>query len=153
MRGAVLAAKPVNDTILLSMSLTLPGGFGYVLNELNASIVVDTASDWESRGDWRLSQTSVATRDFTYRFPVVFDLMSQNGVDQGVRATRVSGDVLTHTPIIPRSTGATQSLAFSNLQAAVGAAGTFDAVISFWEYDLEQMVYFPVHSAIGVYQR
>ncbi len=131
----------------------MPGGFGYVLNELHVNIRVDTASDWEAFGSWRVSQSSVANRDFSYRFPIPFTNVSDNGVSLGNRETSIDLGILTRTPIIPRSTGSTQSIAFSNLQAAVGASGNVEALISFWEYDLEQMVYFPVHSAAGVLAR
>jgi len=152
-RGGVLAVKPVNDTILLTISLTLPSGFAYVLNEFHVNIQVDTASDWHGEGQWRLSQTSPANLGFDYRFPIPFILTSQNGVDLAGRGTRVDPATVTRTPIIPLQGGATQSVHFVNLAAAVQAAGTVDSVISFWEYDLNQAVYFPIHAPVGVYSR
>lgn len=151
-RGATLAAKPVNDTMLLSIALTLPGGFGYVLNELSCNIVVDTADDWDGVGHWRVSQASRALDGFDYRYPITFTNFSQNGVAKGVRGTRYD-NLPIRTPILPGSTGSTQSLSFVNLAAAVGAAGTVDAMLSFWEYDLEQLQYYFVHMASGVYSR
>ncbi len=142
----------MNDTELLTISFLLAGGYGYILNEINVNIVVDVADDWDNRGHLRLSQTSPANTDFDYRVPLDFLSFSQNGLTTGVRATKING-ALPRTPIIPRSSGQTNSMHFTNLQAAVGAAGTVDALISFWEYDLEQMVYFPAHSALNVVPR
>ncbi len=152
-RGAVLAAKPVNDTELLVISWTLPGGFGYVLNELHLNIVVDVADDWNNRGHLRMSQTSIANRDFDYRIPIDFLSFSQNGTTTGVRSSKVQSGTLTRVPIVPRSTGSTAQLSFTNTNAAVGAAGTVDAVISFFEYDLEQIAWFPAHIAAAVITR
>jgi len=149
----VLALKPVNDTELLSISMALPGGFGYILNELHVNIVVDRATDWEGFGHWRLSQSSRANANFDYRYPLLFSLFSQNGISNGVRGTRYGENQLTRTPIVPPSGGSTSSLHFANLNATAAAAGTVDSVISFWEYDLEQLAWYPAHAATNVIAR
>lgn len=152
-RGATLAAKPINDDEVLSVTWTLPGGFGYVLNELHLNIQQDVQSDWDNRGHWRLSQSSQANLNFDYRIPIDFlSFVGSVGSLTELRATKING-ILTRTPIIPRVTGATNSLHFVNLADPAGAAGTVDALISFWEYDLQQLQYFPVHMASGVFNR
>ena len=152
-RGAVLAAKPVDDTELLTIALTLPAGFGYVVNEIHCNIIVDTADDWNGFGIWRLSQSSPANNGFDYRFLLPFSNTSQNGSTLGVRGTRQAGQHITRTPIVPPREGSTQSLSFTNLNAAVQAAGTVDALLSFWEYDLEQLAWYPAHVAASTYVR
>ncbi len=152
MRGAVLAVKPVNDTMLLTVSFTLPGGFGYVLNEAHANIVVDVAEAFENVAQLRISQPSQALADFDYRMSLPFQATSQDGVTTGVRATRINSGFLARTPIVP-VTGATASLSMTNLAAAAGAAGTIDAVISFFEYDREQLVWYPANSVQNVATR
>lgn len=139
--------------MLLAISYGLPGGFGYVMNEVQVNVVVDTASDWENVGHIRISQSSVANRNFDYRIPLDFLLFSQNGTTLGVLGTQIPSGLLTRTPIIPRSVGATQQMIFTNLADPASAAGTIDALISYWEYDLEQLAYFPAHSAINTLGR
>ena len=41
--GRALAAKPINDEIMLRINMTLRAGKAYVFNELQLSLVVDTA--------------------------------------------------------------------------------------------------------------
>ncbi len=142
----------MNDTELLIIQFSLPAGFGYVFNELNVNIVVDTATDWENRGVWRLDQTSSANADFNYRIPLDFLTVIANGVDAQVRTTKIN-NTLTRTPIVPRASGATQQIIFSNVAAAVQAAGVVNALCSFWEFDLQQMQYFPAHTALSTTTR
>jgi len=134
--------------------VTLPAGFGYVFNEFQMSIQNGaTASDYGSVGHWRLSQSSKANTNFDYRQPFDFLNFSQDGVLDGVVGSRVPEGTFTRTPIVPPTGGATQSFSVVNLAATVAATGTIDFVASFWEYDLEQIAYFPVHSPVGVYSR
>lgn len=152
-RGAELAAKPVNDTELLTVGWTLPGGFGYVLNEMHFNIEVDTASDWETTVVWRLSQPNPQLQGMDYLHVIQFALGGRNGLAELVRSTGQISAQMVRTPLIPRSTGSTQAMSASNLKAAVQAAGEVNFVASFWEYDLEQIQYFPVHAPVGVYSR
>ncbi len=134
------------------MSFTLPLGFGYVLNEMGFFIEVDTASDWESTMMMRISRASPQLGLFDYLEVIAFNLGGRNGVSNNTRSAAPISSQLPRTPIIIDST-AVHGLTATNLQAAVGAVGTFNAMISFWEYDLEQIQYFPVHAPVGVYSR
>ncbi len=154
MPGEVLALKPVNDTELLSISGTLNPGFGYVLVEAHCNISQDTADDWDGFGQLRISQPSTALDGFDYRMPIQFSNYSQDGVTKKIVATRGGGTYqLLHTPIVPPEGGSTFSMSFANLAAAAAAAGVVDAVVSFWQYDLAQLQYFPVHVATGTFLR
>ncbi len=145
--------QPVNDTLLLSVGFTLPGGFGYVLNEVHMNIEVSVADDYDSEAILRLSRTSPQLGLFDYLQVMPFNLGGRNGTTRNTRATSPQVGNLTRTPIIPGSTGATSTLSCQNLQTNVGTAGTVNAVISFWEYDLEQIAYYPIHAPAGVYSR
>ncbi len=152
--GEVLALKPVNDTELLSIAGTLNPGFGYVLAEAHCNISQDRAQDWNGFGQLRISQPSPELDGFDYRMPMQFSNYSQDGTTLGVTSTRGGGTYsLLHTPIVPPTGGSTFSMSFANLAAAAAAAGVVDAVVSFWQYDLEQLQFFPVHVATGVYSR
>lgn len=135
------------------MNFALPGGFGYVLNEAQINVVQDVADAWEKVGHWRLSRSSTVNINFDYRIPIEIRSFSQNGTTIGVWGTIIPSGTLTRTPIIPGSAATTQSWAFANLAAPAGAAGTIDSLVSFWEYDLEQIVNYPVHSALNVVGR
>ncbi len=139
--------------MLLSCTFSLPGGFAYLVNEIYLSWIVNTASDVSTAGHWRLSGSSAANQGFDYRIPFLMTLFSQNGSTLGVRASEFSAGRLTRTPIVPRSEGATQSVSVANLADPAMAAGVLDFVASFWEYDLEQAQFFPVHSANNVVGR
>lgn len=145
--------KPINDDFLLAIGLTLPGGFGYIINEMHLNVIVDTASDFDAVGHWRISDSSPANADFDYRMPFDFVLFSQNGSTNGVRASQIPSGILTRTPIVPLSSGATQTVAVTNRADPAQAGGTVDFVASFWEYDLEQMQFFPAHMALNVVGR
>lgn len=152
-RREVLAVQPVGDTILVSVGFTLPQGFGYLLNELHMNIEVDVADDYDSEAVWRLSRSSPQLGLYDYLEVMPFNLGGRNGLTRLVRSTNPQVGNLSRTPIIPGTTGATQTLSCQNLQTNVGAAGVINAVISFWEYDLEQIAYFPVHTATNVVGR
>jgi len=152
-RGAVLAAKPVNDDLLLTVNWTLPGGFGYILNELHLNIVVDRAIDYREWGILRVSSVSTALTGFDYRYPIFTEAMSNAAGANNVRGTYVRAGTLMRTPIVPGQAGSTASLSFANQVDTVQAAGTVDALISFWEYDLEQIVWYAANMAIGVMAR
>lgn len=149
----MLAAKPVNDTELLTINWTLPAGFGYVLAELHVNIEQDVAGNWQSAGQFLLSNATPATKGFDYRMSLSFVAGSQNGVATGYVATSIPSGTLSRTPIVPGREGAFSSMRFSNLVAAVGAVGNVNALASFWEYDLEQLQYFAAHVALGTLGR
>ncbi len=152
-RAATLAAKPVNDDLLLTISWTLPAGFGYILNELHVNIIDDRAIDFRDDGIWRIGNTTAATQGMNYRYPIPWRAMSQAAAGNDVRGTAIPAGTLLRTPIIPGQGATTNSLSFTNSVDTVAAAGTVNAVISFWEYDLEQIQYFAAHSAVGVFVR
>lgn len=153
MRDATLALKPVNDTELLSISFTLPAGFGYVLAEVHLNLEQDRAADWEGEGLFLMSNIDSAHAGMDYRMPLQFRNLSNGGTALDVRATRNNAGTLTRIPIFPGSAGVFTSMRFSNLTATVASAGNVNAICSFWEYDLEQLVFYAAHMATNVVGR
>ncbi len=151
--SAVLALKPVNDTELLDVIVTLPSGFGYVINELNVNITQDRAASFEAEGVLIITDSSRQNQDFDYRIPIPFINFSNQGTNLQARATRVPAGSLTRVPIIPGAAATTLRLRFSNLDATVAAAGVVNALMSFWEFDLQQLQYFPAHVSESVTTR
>ncbi len=154
-RRADLAAKPLNDTILLQVLMTLPAGFGYILNELHLNIEVARQQDWNPFVSWRVSRSSRATENMDYFYAIPWESSGRNGVSTFVRSTVITAGNLLRTPIIPgqNPNGVTMTLAAQNLNTTDAAAGTVNAVVSFWEFDLEQIQYYPPHSATNVVTR
>lgn len=153
-RDAVLAAKPVDDTELLTINFTLPAGFGYICNELHVNIETIRAIDWNAFGTFLLSSSSRANQGFDYRMLLDFaGPWSQNGTTLGGRSTDEVPANLSRVPIIPATSGAFSSLRFANLAATVAGVGNVNALVSFWEYDLEQLAWFSPHSALNVVNR
>ncbi len=149
----MLAAKPINDDERVRIDFSLPLGFAYVLAEVYANIVQDVAAAWDPFGFLELHNTSKATEGLDIRIPVPFESMSNTGAGGfNQRASNVPAGTLLRSPIcaVPSSTF---KLQFTNQSDPAGAAGTIDALISFWEYDLEQVTWYPIHSAANVVVR
>ncbi len=152
-RGAVTAVKPINDDLLLEVPFTLPSGFGYLLNEVHLNVNSNQAGQMEAFAVFSLFQTSSANRNFDYRQPIAMELGGIGGTSNNFRMSRIAAGNLTRVPIVPPAAGANGILSYTDRFDPAATAGTIDALISFWEYDLEQIVYFPVHMAANVVGR
>lgn len=154
MKGAALAAKPINDTELLTINWSLPEGFGYVLNEINVNIDQDRANDWSLSGTYRQSHSSIVQEGFDYLTTFDFIASSNTGVSTRKRSTRITAGILPRTPIVPSSHNTpTFAISFTNFTATAALAGTVDALVSYFEYDLEQISFYPAHFAQAVITR
>ncbi len=152
-RGAELAAKPLNDTLLVSITWTLPANFGYVFNELNVNFQADRAPDFDTIAMLRFHQTSAATKDFDWRYGIDMNLVSENGTSARRRQTDVHAGQITRTPIAPPSGGSTGGFSIVNRNATAQLAGELDFLISFFQFDLEQITWFPAHSTMATATR
>lgn len=151
--GGTLAAKPVNDQELLTITMNLPIGFGYILAEIHLNINVDTADDWNEFAELIVSNPTIQTAGVDYRLPIAMANTSNDAAALNVRTSNIPAGVLSRIPIIPAQASVFTQIRYTNLAAAVQAAGTVDAVVSFWEFDLEQISYFAAHSAMNVLTR
>lgn len=144
-----LDAKPVNDQQLLIVTGELPSNYAYVMADVMLGISQDVADDWSRNvrlnlrnflpglpgidGDWMLSWEDVSGGD-------------------GRAALQPASVVLPRFPL--RRSQELGTVGFSliarNSAAAVGAAGVVRAYISFYEYDLAQIQYFPANFAPNV---
>lgn len=151
--NAVLALKGSSDTELLSIAMTLPSGFGYVLAEVELNIVVDRAADWNEAAEFLIVSPTAATALVQYRLPMPMTLTGNGGTALDVRTSNIPAGTLSRLPIIPGQVGVFTQIRYANLNTTAQAAGTVSAVVSFWEYDLEQISYFEAHSAGNVLVR
>lgn len=147
------AAKPVNDQYQLRFPVNLPRQYAHVMADMSFFLAVDTASDF----------AGIAMLQTEDNYP----LAAEN-------KTRYSFPLLTHAlvngdPILmldepqsrlPRApiwtvSPETPSLVLNlvNNAAAVMATGTTACLMSFWQYDLEQVRSYPVNAPILVATR
>ncbi len=148
-----LAAKPVNDTETLSLTGTLPNGFAYVFAEISLSISQDQAGDWDDRyvlnlQNWYQGMIAVSSF-FGFDFSPVGLGATERGNGVGSR------DAFPKAPMVasPGSSGILINIITFNDVATVAAAGTVNAYINFWEFDLEQIRKFPINSPYPVHAR
>ncbi len=154
----VLDAKPVNDQQLLTLSATLPSNFAYVFAEVHLQIAQNRAGDWSDLYHLNLQnfyQASIAL-SATWIMPWNDGLVSTLGQPATTKATSAhSMDSLPKQPMwTPRgASGVLISIQAQNQNATVTTAGTVNAYIAFWEFDLEQTRKFPINSPIPTHSR
>ncbi len=150
-----LEAKPVNDDMQLQFTCALPGGFAYVMSALNFTIQVSTADEWEGvcrgmifngipGGTPNNQQVSI----FTFA-----DLVSSPGTREKILDfSRGSVREWYPQPLVRTEGGTGHSfiLEASNGNNNVQAAGTMFFNASFYQYELNQAVRFPLNFPIPV---
>jgi len=153
---ALLDAKALNDEALLQLTATLPPNFGYVMTDLNFTIAQDRAFDWNGHMNLNLQNF--------YRASVNESVALAGNWRQEFRVTgpdpgtlRVSNTVQPYPsfPIIGSqgTSGVLIVIIAHNDQAAAALAGTVNAFISFWQFDLEQIRKYPINSPIPTHAR
>jgi hypothetical protein len=143
------------DTALLNLTATLPPNFGYVMNDANLTLAMNEAgSEWAPTYNLNLQNF--------YRAPGLGLALNGNWVQNMVGAaqddsTKSSSNIQPWPsfPIIgfPGTTGALIVLSTFNNTTDAKAAGTINAYISFWQFDLEQIRKFAINSPSPVHVR
>ncbi len=151
-----LAAKPVNDDLLVEVTGALPGGFAYVISALSYSLTVDRAADFHSNMKFRIlaglpggppgneqnaifslgsfvpgSAIAVPTRILAYTFGSLREWYPQPFFNTSALSISFS-------------------LTIGNGSDTVQAAGTQFFSCSFYQYELNQAVRFPLNSPVPV---
>jgi len=154
-----LAAKPVNDSIDLTITNVLPTGFAYVMSHMSFEIRVDTASDWDNFVRFRVFN-GAPTAPVQNQQPASFamDLVPNAAADDPFRILNYSGGGVREwfpTPIYRTkdSAGLSVILQYHNSAAAVQAAGLIEWHLAFYQYELNQAVRFPLNFPFPVGQR
>ena len=158
--GQQVVAKAQSDTALLNLKGTLPPNFGYVMNDLNVSLAKDRAHEWSDSIQMNLQNF--------YRAPLTlsvglagnwvqpFPLGPEDNVAGGL-ATR-SIQVIQPWPAFPiigteGTTGVLINIHIFDDSSAVSAAGTISTLMSFWQFDLEQIRKYPINSPLPTHAR
>jgi len=153
--AGVLDAKPVNDQQQLTITMTLPPNFGYVMSDSQLEVFQNRAADWNSRCQVQLTNfirgAAGNVQGLTASYP-------QNMQDTtGVAASKAM-QVLAPWPTMPivaSEPGAPTIVLMEarNNNATVATAGTVMAFASFWQFDLEQIRKYPINSPQPVHSR
>jgi len=152
--GQTLDAKPVNDIQLLTLTATLPPNFGYVFADMMLSISQDVADDWDPAFAFNMQNFYIGPVPLVIGLSATYNAASTSGGFGTVRsAAKIDGDFSFPFYGIPTTSGAQINLQATNQAAAVGAAGTVNAYLSFWQFDLEQIRKFPINTPIPVTSR
>jgi len=153
--AGTLDAKPVNDDQTLTCTMTLPPNFGYVMADSQLTVNQNRAGDWRDFCTLRLN-------NFYRGAPAnvdAFDINYVQGfIDIGLFSTARAMSVINPWPSFPILAVRVESptivvLSAHNAQDAVATAGTVDAFVSFWQFDLEQIRKFPINSPIPTHSR
>ena len=148
-----VTAKPVNDTLTLALTGTLPGNFAYVFSEIALSVRVDRAQDWDS--EYTLNLQNFYQGSVALAMNWSFDFSTMNLDRQTLGQGHTAIEQTPRAPMwAPRGTTGIQIVinAF-NSAAAVEAVGNVSAYITFWEFDLEQVRKYPINAPIPTHSR
>ncbi len=156
LQDAVLALKPVNDTLLVNIAFSLPGNFAYVLNELHLNFTSDKISNFDDSGMLVLSNYAKHARNIDMRIPLPF---LTNATGDGLTTTQKgyagAAGSLWRTPLqAPDNvTAVSGAVRISEINSVASAAGVINFEINFFEFDLEQVLYFPANISLAVTTR
>ncbi len=151
-----LEAKPVNDTFLLNITLTLPPNFAYVMADMNIGIIQDRAVDWDNKCN--LNVQNFYRANVTLSVGLASNWLQEfptNAADDTQRTNLGLISLLPTYPIIGSqgTSGALIVASMWNNNATVAATGTINAYFSFWQFDLEQVRKYPINAPVPVHSR
>lgn len=148
-----VTAKPVNDTLTLALTGTLPTGFAYVFAEIALSVRGDTMSDWDSEYSLNLQNFHQGSLALAMNWSFDFALMNLDSQTRGQGHTAI--DQTPRQPIFAArgASGIAIVINAFNSAAAVAAAGNVSAYITFWEFDLEQIRKYPINAPLPTHSR
>jgi len=150
-----VAAKPVNDDLLVVGTGSLPPGFAYVISSMSWQIIVDRAADFHSTAFFRIfnglpngevPNEQVSMFDFTDQSPTT-------AIKPNSRILEYSRGCLREwypQPLVQTKGAAGMSFTVQafNANNTVQAAGTQFFNCAFYQYELNQAVRFPLNSPI-----
>lgn len=131
-------------------------GKAYVWNELSIDAEgLDTASDWDTQAQLFMGDFSRVLSFHRQRIPIQLVLVGSNGVDKQILCSKMTTGLLPRTPIQTPDQNSTMNFhcSLQNVAAAAGAAGEINFYASFFEYDLDQIQFFPANWSQSVTTR
>lgn len=156
LQEATVDAKPSTDQQELDVTMALDSKFAYRLVDFNASLLQDVANDWLNRAYFEVSD---AVRDLpagsTQRHTVNLEDTRRNTSALEMWIARMGRGDSFPAYVIQSVGGLPIACHFfaTNQTSAAGLAGTLDFFASFFEYEIEQVQRWPVHSPLLTYER
>ncbi len=137
----VLSAKPLDDEQTLAVSVILPLEFAYRAMDVNMVIAQDVASSWNARPFLEVTNairgTAVGTTQF---WPMILEAGQTGQASGSVEMLRPNIRGLPQHLFQSITPGVAPAITMkaANTQAAAGAAGTLQFLLTFLEYEIEQ---------------
>lgn len=154
---AALDAKALNDSMILALTATLPPNFGYVMADIMVTIAQDEANDWNNVLIFNLQNFYRAPPSLSIGLSATWLANFSNQADGLLRALRgveSQGSWPTFPLIGSEDTSGVQvRITITNPAAAATTAGTVNAFVSFWQFDLEQIRKYPINSPFPTHSR
>lgn len=144
--AGVVDAKPVNDVQNLNVTIAVDPTFAYRLVDANVSVIQDIANDWASMSFLEVKDgiRGLAV-SAVQRWIMIVDDSRHDDVE--IFIAQSPDPRPTYIIQARPETGVAPTITFkaTNRNAAVGAAGTCDALFTFFEYEVEQAQHFAVN--------
>jgi len=150
-----VAIKPINDQLIVQVTGTLPPNFAYVMNDANLSVAMPGMAAYHPDMNLNLQnfyRTGVdASVALSANWPQSFTTIS---VLSDLRSMERQATWPSFPMIGSEGTSGIQFvLSAWNADAAATIAGTMNAYLSFWQFDLEQVRKYPINSPQPVHAR
>ncbi len=149
--NGTVSVKPVNDQQDLQIGVVLDPKFAYRLMDVNIGLIQDVAFDWNNRAFIEVVNgiRNLALGAVQRHVIELEDVLDSSATGESWMSGRLR---------IPRyiiQSVSKQTIFFNffatNQNAAVGGAGSLNALFRFFEYEIEQAEYFALHYATLVY--
>jgi len=154
----VLDAKALGDEAILELRATLPPNFAYVMNDANFTLNQNRAFDWGGDDPKQITlnlqnflrgSSNVDAVQGNYPQLTVFPFKEPTTI------VMIKDNPWPTSPLVAEQ-GTSGILinwtAFNDISTAT-LAGTFDAFMTFWQFDLEQIQKYPINSPTPVHTR
>ncbi len=149
--GQTITAKPINDSYDLQVTCSLPDGFAYILSGLSFQVAVDTISDYDDTCQGRIFN-GLPTAAPGGAEHAIFD-MTEVASTVALRPMRIlsygRGTLATwfHHPFTRNlaGTGLSFLINYHNSAAPAAATGLVSFHLSIYQYELNQLVRFPLN--------
>lgn len=153
--NGTIDAKPVNDSIELLTTWTLPTQYAYVIADYGFFITGAAPKNWRASVGYHLAnffqgQDILGSQEWQIEFQnsPALTTVARSTIAQP-KESLFSGPMWS----APGLTGITGFLVGSNENASVAGTGTVNAFVSFWEFDREQIRKFTINTPAIVRSR
>ncbi len=153
--GQSLDVILVGDDALLNLQATLPPNFGYVMQDMNVTLIQAGGQAWAAKINLNLQNFYRTTENLSVALNGNWvQNMDASALDDSTRSLSLE-QPWPSFPMIgtPGTSGIQVNISTFNDAQVARAAGTIHAYIAFWQFDLEQIRKFPINSPYPIQAR